>query len=1019
MAVPKVFQTFNSLLGSIVRKRNATIVGPSKQLVGEFPPVTFERLYEYYHGWDQIKRAVDTMHQKFMGAGIEVKSNNEAFNVFITKWWDISNCEKKFSEFFFSTFITGNGVMEVQYTPDGRLGNIEHVPMQTIYRIFRDQFGNELKLVQVVDGVFKELDPQFFIHWLINNPDRQAFGKSEFHSLASPRPVTAKTDPVTGEAVNPDRTLRPLLDAQAILQNSEVEIKEKMAKPRLLVSAVGMPRDQMAKVQAEMANADSDQYIWMFDKPIDSKELQVQGQPKYDNYGSSVEDHIDIGTGFASKVIKNQQGFSYSSSQTPFDVLDQRMVDMQSQASEMIKDRLIRPLAESWGFNDFDEMEVEVTFMPSVRRLSMDDIRQLPTDAVSPEEKREILKKLHIPLDDNLWEDFQNEAKKAQREQGGAMGGMGGFGDDGSGGFGGGFPTESGFPDECAGRVGNPQGQSPKSPISAGSDESPKTLSPPVQNPLEKTRPSPTRTDKKIGESIKEVELLDTLKKLANEVEGLKKQLGERIPLPPTAYNDSQDMYVSQGIHQYGTPEITDPEVRREYGLDKDEFEDELPASAPQRSADVSLGIDPNLDPNGEEEMAKAQKREDSMVDGDAYQGGTQIGGGINDSSDGTYKDPYDLDNTIKPELEKPLTDMKNVGPRQPPVVKERDYKRELANETEEEEKEKAKANQPIAPSEMDPRDNDKTSSQDIQNIDIEDDQERDDFEEEDNDPELPKNDPSGIDEEERVELNNNSFREEETPTNGEKPLDVPNENSPLGSDQDKPAGSISGLDDAVIGDSSQYRLKKDELGIEEPEQEEYKDILDNTGLNMKPDGTNDGMVYMPEDRQQLDPNNPFDPNNDNIEYTEQTDEQGNQIPDLRFDQTQNSDEEQPEIEREHEIVTVDDFEREEELSDIASMEQPVPEIPEQPMEEDQYEQVDFEIPEIPDTLLPDGQEEIPDGQEEAEEEVSGPPAGTTMVANNQPEREEADVLPDGKVVDDKKWKTKTGEKKKARRKRK
>ena len=65
MAVPKVFQTFNSLLGSIVRKRNATIVGPSKQLVGEFPPVTFERLYEYYNCCDQIKRALDRMNQKF------------------------------------------------------------------------------------------------------------------------------------------------------------------------------------------------------------------------------------------------------------------------------------------------------------------------------------------------------------------------------------------------------------------------------------------------------------------------------------------------------------------------------------------------------------------------------------------------------------------------------------------------------------------------------------------------------------------------------------------------------------------------------------------------------------------------------------------------------------------------------------------------------------------------------------------------------------------------------------------
>ena len=50
MAVPKIFQSFNSLLGGITRKKNATIVGPSKQLVGEFPPITFERLYEYYHG---------------------------------------------------------------------------------------------------------------------------------------------------------------------------------------------------------------------------------------------------------------------------------------------------------------------------------------------------------------------------------------------------------------------------------------------------------------------------------------------------------------------------------------------------------------------------------------------------------------------------------------------------------------------------------------------------------------------------------------------------------------------------------------------------------------------------------------------------------------------------------------------------------------------------------------------------------------------------------------------------------
>ena len=196
------YQTFNNYLSNIVRKSNASVVGPSKQITGEFPEVTFERLYEYYHGWDQIKRAVDTMHQKFMGAGIEVRSDNDDFDYFVEAWMEIVNFQKKMSEFFLTVFVTGNGFLELQFTDDKRIGNIEQIPMQTIYRIFRDEFGAELKLVQNVDGIFKELDPQYYIHWMINNPDRSAFGKSEFHSLAAPRKITGTVDPNTGETIN-------------------------------------------------------------------------------------------------------------------------------------------------------------------------------------------------------------------------------------------------------------------------------------------------------------------------------------------------------------------------------------------------------------------------------------------------------------------------------------------------------------------------------------------------------------------------------------------------------------------------------------------------------------------------------------------------------------------------------------------------------------------------------------------------------------------------------------------------
>ena len=80
----------------------------------------------------------------------------------------------------------------------------------------------------------------------------------------------------------------------------------------------------MEQIQSEMADENTDQYIWIFDKPVSSAELQIQGSDKFGKYGENVDAHIDIGTVFASSVITKPQGFSYSGGQTPLDVLDQK-----------------------------------------------------------------------------------------------------------------------------------------------------------------------------------------------------------------------------------------------------------------------------------------------------------------------------------------------------------------------------------------------------------------------------------------------------------------------------------------------------------------------------------------------------------------------------------------------------------------------------------------------------------------------------------------------------------------------
>ena len=982
MAVPKIFQTFNSLLGGIVRKRNATIVGPSKQLVGEFPEVDFERLYEYYHHWDQVKTAVDVMHQKFRGSEISIKSNNEYFNVFIEKWWDIANAEKKFSQYIYSLLITGSAIMELQYTPDGRIGNIEQIPMQTIYRMFRDQFGNELKLVQIVDGVFKELDPQFFIHHSINNPDRQAFGKSMFHTLASPRPITGTVDPITGDSINADRNTMSLLDAQAVLQNAEIEIKKKMAKPRLVVSANGMPREQMEQIQSEMADENTDQYIWIFDKPVQSAELQIQPQGKYNEYGKNVDSHIDIGTVFASNVITNPSGFSYSGGQTPLDVLDQRMIDLQSELSEVMKDRLIKPLAESWGFKEFDLMEVKITFTPIVKRLTMEDIRGLDPEAVSAKEKRELYKKLNIQLDDNVWEEAKNEQKE---QQAGAMGGMGGMPPNGQ------PPVEPPTDPSIPALPAPVDGEDEKEPSTAGSVK-PVPISEPKTGVKDEftidapkpDNPSPPKLDQRKPEG--EVFVDKMIKQIANESTLSTKQkldmlkAFERIPLAPNAVNTSTDLYVGQGVDQEGVPEITDPSIRDEYGLGVDaEQEQELPPTAPIKNATVKdiATLQPEDNTKGrftntvdeDVELETVSEDEYNKHIGNFTQGGTGDGG-ISKDSDGAYNDLIDSKQELErtPEEGNTAIEDPHARPVQEPMVNMSggsdpipdNTKDQIIGSNDDDE-------QPIVPSEGDP--DDEEEERKISKESMDEDDEEYEWEEEFGDKKdvIYGEDPltSGTSEDPNPEL--------DQPQKGQAQLD----DTPL---QEEPT---TDFDKDVVGSSDQVRLQMDEETGENPSdmlQNNSDTIMDNTGLNVKPeyetvseddfmkrtqDGSNpleeegeplqDGMVMKPEDVQQTEPegfirgtnivpqekepieqdeigtgltdedaNDPtlsgideeeVDPNllhqdpETGRNYTDLTDEQGNDVPDLRFDQNPDSDEQQPEVELEFEIVTKEEYE--------------------------------------------------------------------------------------------------------------
>ena len=413
VAARDLYNSFNSFLGVVLRRPNAVIVGVAGQLQGEFSEVIpFERCYDYYNRWPPIKSSTDVKHQKFVGHGFETSSNSPAFDKFCRAWEKQTGFHIKLSNAVRSMLITGTMLLERQYH-ENALGNVEHIPMQSIFKAYRDAFGNYTKLQQLVDGIFKDIDPKYYVIHTINNPDRKAFGRSDFFTVAAPRLVGNPSDPArAGSGVNPGRVMTSILDAQARIQNAQVEIIEKMAKPKVVVSVPGMPAEQMKQLEAELEDPASSKYVWAFNKDAKIAEAQINPATKFDSYNMAVQEQIDLATQFGSKVVTNPGAFSYAGLVESDDVLDERLKQMRNELTEVLLDQIYRELYETW-FPDmvatvpFESLEVTGTWAPITRRVTLQDIALLDPMAVSPEEKRALYKAQNIKLDDAEWEEFQ------------------------------------------------------------------------------------------------------------------------------------------------------------------------------------------------------------------------------------------------------------------------------------------------------------------------------------------------------------------------------------------------------------------------------------------------------------------------------------------------------------------------------------------------------------------------------------------------------------------------------------
>jgi len=410
-----IIRNLSSTFRGIAKKfaANPIIVSRSKQFSGETAfELPFSRFYDYYHGWPEVKRGLNGIHRRLMGTDITYESDNEAFTKLFITWAKVVGLRSKFEETVRDMLITGTFNMSEEFTPDGKLGNVKHVPMSTMWKAFRDDFGNVLEVIQMIDGQMHRLSPDYMIHYAINNPEEEYFGKSEIFSIAVPQKVTGEFDE-DGNLIEADKYLVSVLDRDARIRFSQLATAEKHAKSMMFVTIKGETNKQRIKeIENNINSSDTRKFITLSDKEFIVNKAQPDISSVMKDYTDDMKQQIAKATNFPSEAIDNPGSAGFAASQTPIQEMMAQVAGIQKDLEELMVNTIMKRKCEDWNF-DFYEVNPRWTFSAFVEKIVFEQYVKLETSKrISDMEFRSGLKSFIPDLNDDEFLEWKEKNKE-------------------------------------------------------------------------------------------------------------------------------------------------------------------------------------------------------------------------------------------------------------------------------------------------------------------------------------------------------------------------------------------------------------------------------------------------------------------------------------------------------------------------------------------------------------------------------------------------------------------------------
>lgn len=311
-------------------------------VVGEAPAVTFSDLVAVYLGDPSAKAAVDFLADQAVGAGFYTTANRrypgaERAKRAVDEFNEAVNLDGLLQRGAREVVAFGNSLWE-KVTPK-RLKNLKILPLTSIERVLRDEYGGIRGYKQAATYGGKTLAPEYIIHFCWNPVDGEPFGTGILRVL------------LENLRFQGGETREGLVKYKARIERVMPEIFEKYAGPDELWIFEGVDEARLADYQRLIRGKPKAGARFVYNKPADIKTVSIDPRTTFQAYVDHLTSQFYLGLQTPLPKLFTTPGFTEASARAAVEMAERKVVALQRFLKRTVEREIFVPVVVQAGLD--------------------------------------------------------------------------------------------------------------------------------------------------------------------------------------------------------------------------------------------------------------------------------------------------------------------------------------------------------------------------------------------------------------------------------------------------------------------------------------------------------------------------------------------------------------------------------------------------------------------------------------------------------------------------------------------